>query len=79
MTYEERKEKLRVQFEKDVEYFSELLEDMDSKGFFNDRLPNYGEEYGEEDMLDSILHFEDYCSNPENLAFAGFGRDSDVT
>jgi hypothetical protein len=79
MTYEERKEKLRVQFDKDVEYFKELLDDMDSKGFFNDRLPNYGDEFTEEDMLDSILHFEDFCSNPENLVFSGFRRDSDVT
>ena len=68
MTYEERKENLRIEFDKDVEYFKNMLEELDGNGFFNDRFPNAGVKYGKEEMLDGILHFEDYLKQPENSA-----------
>ncbi|MCL2054642.1 MAG: hypothetical protein FWG90_09475 [Oscillospiraceae bacterium] len=69
MTFEERKENLRIEFDKDVEYFKQMLEELDSNGCFNDRFPNDGIAYETEDMLDSILRFEDCLSDPANLAF----------
>ena len=61
----------KEQFQADVKYFNEMYEQLDKEGRFNDRLPNSGEVYGEDDMLADLNSYAEYLKKPNSLSFWG--------
>jgi hypothetical protein len=59
----------KAQFQEDINYFNEMYEQLDAQGRFNDRLPNSGELYDEDDMLADINGYAEYIKKPESLSF----------
>lgn len=57
------------QVKKDTEYFSQMLEQLDKEGSFNDTLPNSGIEYDEEMELSDLLRYQKYVQQSGNLSF----------
>lgn len=60
---------LMEQVKKDTEYFSQMLEQLDKEGSFNDTLPNSGTEYSEETELSDLLRYQKYIQQPGSLSF----------